>query len=401
MLYLFDGCAHSSQGEDRGFVRNVLPELFDRASIDAVLQEWAKTIADLPAGLRMAVEMGLVSSLQLARYVSVDSRPTLVRAISRVAPTAVSRSFVGRLMADPAFLVKLVLEQSLTIGSAIAYEASQRGRRLRREWDLAAVNVLSLSIVNALTIWLLAPTRTHGAPSNSRLQSFLQSLPNNAFDREGPLREYGMTKRIGSVAVKATELSVVGASIGLLNSGLQSALVRAKKPAKGSKSSTYIPSLAVPSASNAALSMGVYTGLYSCVRYQLLAGADRWMQNRMNSLTVALSGTAVLRFANNRIGEPVRLRMLGLPIKPPKTRVAAAKRRKRQQQQRARARARARSGATQQQASSKRRYAATESNGGSRAAANERGTKTSISGSADGSRRVTTTESAKPATAAN
>lgn len=47
------------QGAEDGFfaTREVLPELFDRATINCVLQEWFKTIVDLPAGLRMAVEM--------------------------------------------------------------------------------------------------------------------------------------------------------------------------------------------------------------------------------------------------------------------------------------------------------------------------------------------------------
>jgi hypothetical protein len=38
-------------------LREALPEQFDRAAIECVLAEWFKTMADLPAGLRMAVEM--------------------------------------------------------------------------------------------------------------------------------------------------------------------------------------------------------------------------------------------------------------------------------------------------------------------------------------------------------
>ena len=47
------------QGGEDGFLslREALPENFDRAAIEAVLAEWFKTLADLPAGLRMAVEM--------------------------------------------------------------------------------------------------------------------------------------------------------------------------------------------------------------------------------------------------------------------------------------------------------------------------------------------------------
>jgi hypothetical protein len=372
----------------------VLPELFDKASINAVLQEWAKTLADLPAGLRMAVEMGLVSSLQLARYISADSRPTVVRFISRITPAAVSRSFVGRLMADPAFLVKLMLEQGITISTAVTYEVTQRGNRLKQEWDLAAVNVLSLSLANAATVWLVAPSRTHGAPSNSQLQSYLQSLPNNVFDREGPLRQYGLAKRAGGFLAKATELSAIGAACGLLSSGLQSALVRAKKPASGK--GQYKPSLPVPGIGQAALLMGVYTGLYGCTRYQLLAGADRWMQNRMSSLTVALSGTAALRFGNNRIGEPIRHQMLGLPTKPPKSRLVAVKRRKRQQQQRARERAKARASNSKKASSSSRKSGSSSSSN-----TEKRSKVKTYSASADGTSRTATSSGTRRAAEAD
>lgn len=47
------------QGDDDGVFsrRVVIPELFDRATIEAVLSEWFKTLYSLPSGLRMAVEM--------------------------------------------------------------------------------------------------------------------------------------------------------------------------------------------------------------------------------------------------------------------------------------------------------------------------------------------------------
>ena len=43
-------------------LREGIPETFEREAIQAVLSEWFKTIASLPAGLRMAVEMGVVST---------------------------------------------------------------------------------------------------------------------------------------------------------------------------------------------------------------------------------------------------------------------------------------------------------------------------------------------------
>lgn len=48
-------------------------------------------------------------------------------------------------MADPAFMQKLVLEQMITVGSSLVYEAKVRGDRFWTELDLVAANVLSLS----------------------------------------------------------------------------------------------------------------------------------------------------------------------------------------------------------------------------------------------------------------
>ena len=66
-------------GDEGGYIslREGIPETFEREAIQAVLSEWFKTIASLPAGLRMAVEMGVVSSAQLVRFMSVDVRPSI------------------------------------------------------------------------------------------------------------------------------------------------------------------------------------------------------------------------------------------------------------------------------------------------------------------------------------
>ena len=65
--------------------------MYERDAINAVMGEWFKTLTSLPAAIRMAVEMGIVSSSQLVRFMSVDVRPSVVRAVSRATPTAVSR----------------------------------------------------------------------------------------------------------------------------------------------------------------------------------------------------------------------------------------------------------------------------------------------------------------------
>merc|ERR1719498_477154 len=174
--------------------RAPLGEMYERDAINAVMQEWFKTLTTLPAAIRMAIEMGIVSSSQLVRFMSVDVRPSVVRLVSRSTPTAVSRAFIGRLMADPAFLWKLGFEQAITIGGGIAYEAAHRGDRLK------AVGFGGVQRPAALR-----GERDDGVVPHSRAlvrrgaqvrpAARHDSIPNNAFDRCGPLRQYTMGTR--------------------------------------------------------------------------------------------------------------------------------------------------------------------------------------------------------------
>jgi hypothetical protein len=84
-----DGDGDGAGGGGDGFFRQRIAELFDRLAIGAVLQEWFKTVADLPLFIRRSVEMGLFSSAQLVRFLAMDVRPNVTRAVSRSLPTAV------------------------------------------------------------------------------------------------------------------------------------------------------------------------------------------------------------------------------------------------------------------------------------------------------------------------
>ena len=86
------------------------------------------------------------------------------------------------MMADPAFLQKLLMEQAITVGSSVWWEAQQRGDRFGRELDLVAVNTLSLCAANAAAVWMVSPDRSFGAPHKMPWQKMLHSLPNNIFD---------------------------------------------------------------------------------------------------------------------------------------------------------------------------------------------------------------------------
>lgn len=296
---------------DQNFLTTRAPmeETYDRNAINAVLQEWFKMLGDVPAAIRMAIEMGIVSSSQLVRFMSVDVRPSVVRAVSRSTPWA-SRAFVGRLMADPAFLWKLAFEQTVTIGGGIMYEAAHRGDNLKAEWDLAAANIMQLSLANAMTVWCLTPSRSFGAAHKFGWQRVMDSIPNNAFDKSGPLRQYTMATRAASFGAKAAELSALGAITGGLFHGINKGLVALHQK----RDEDFQPSIPVPDLKSSMLGMGAYLGLSCNLRYQLIGGADRWMTERLTTLASAITATGLARLANNHFGDQTRLFAMGLPI---------------------------------------------------------------------------------------
>lgn len=173
-----------------------------------------------------------------------------------------------RMIADPAFLYKLLLEQAATIGLAVSWELKNRKDRffffcmlplhqrithyiltknldsfiscfpfciyrIKKEWDLALVNVLTASLCNALVVWALAPCRSYGNTFRFNLQNTLQKLPNNIFERSYPLREFDLQKRIHSFCYKAAELCLVGLTAGTVQGSLSNLLAAKKQDRSG------------------------------------------------------------------------------------------------------------------------------------------------------------------------
>lgn len=252
--------------------------------------------------------MGLISSAQMARFMTVNCRPNLARAFSRLAPGNISRAFIGRMVADPAFVFKAVLEEAITVGTAVHWEAKHRGDRLKDEWDLALGNVLAQAACTGAAVWATAPSRTYGTTARFEWQMALQKLPNHVFDKSYPLREFSLQSRVGGFFYKAAQLSLVGVGVGAAAGAAQNGLLQLRKR-RDPKATT---SVTVPSVTTSALGYGAFLGLSGNLRYQLLSGADRWMGAHMNHASLVIFGTTILRALNNRLGEPSRLMLLGL-----------------------------------------------------------------------------------------
>lgn len=300
-------------GDGDGFFRRVFAELYDPKAINAVLQEWYRTMEGLPGIIRLAAEMGMFSSAALVRFMSMDVRPNVTRMMTRALPPSVSRNVVGRLMADPAFMQKLALEQVITIGASLMYEARVRGDKFWEQFDLVAVNTLTLAAANAAVVYLVAPTRAAPAPAKHEWQNMLSKLPNNVFEGTTPLRSYSNNSRVASFFVKAAQLAGVGAVAGGVQSALSSAVVELRKRADPS----FQPAVKVPSVQQSALGMAATCGIFANARYQIISGFDRYLFENANYLWSYLTLSGLLRTASTAIGEPTRHFMCGLPAPPP------------------------------------------------------------------------------------
>ncbi|XP_022681075.1 protein RETICULATA-RELATED 1, chloroplastic, partial [Setaria italica] len=295
--------------EEGGLFRRriVVQELFNREFVEAVLQEWCKTMSNLPAGLRQAYEMGLVSSAQMVRYLSIFARPTSTRSFSRALPGWLSRGLVGRTLADPAFPHKMAFEFMASFSSSVWWEMNIRKERFQQEWDLALVNVLTASCCNLMVLGLLAPCRSYGSTSRFDFQNTIEKLPNNIFEKSYPLREFDLPKRISAFFYKAAELSLVGFVAGSVQGGMSKVL----SERKGRRLSVTIPSVGTN-----ALGYGAFLGLYANLRYQLLSGLDHYMVKRFDVLGVAIFFSTAARLMNIQIGEASRRTWLGEEADP-------------------------------------------------------------------------------------
>eukprot|EP00210_Caulerpa_lentillifera_P002488 g2385.t1 len=309
--YFFDDGGEDGDGDHDKFFSKVLPQLYDKISITAVLSEWYRTVADMPTTLRRAIEMGLFSSAQLVRFLSMDIRPNATRAVQRSLPTYLSRGFIGRIMADPAFYHKLIIENILAIVGSLHYEMKIRGDQFKREWDLAVVNTLGVMVATTSAVWLLTPTRSFGAMSKLPWQKVTALLPNNVFDASGPLRQYTAQSRVLSVFTKSMELAFVGAVTGIGTIGVRDLVVFAHRK----MDPDYKPSCQSESLSRSIVGLSLFYGLHAHTRYQLVGGIDRYFFDHSNYLWSYLTTTGLCRLVNAFIAETHRPLFAGLPTK--------------------------------------------------------------------------------------
>ncbi|XP_062113275.1 uncharacterized protein LOC133824414 [Humulus lupulus] len=255
--YRFDD-EENNEDETSGLFRgrHLVPEVFDKETLNAILQEWMKTMRDLPMGLQQACELGALSSAKLTRFFFFNTRPTLLRHLTRLLPPDMAMDFVAKIMADPSLPYKLCLEAVFSLGCSIWLEEKDFKREC---WPLVLTNAVTNATCNALFVWSLAPKHV---PFGSRRR---QRVAISFFHKAVAFFALGFTAKAFTQVITHENISVSNIS-------------------------------------KEALAVGLSLGLVSNLRYHLISGIDRRVQRHFDVPMVSLAFCLALRFVNIAIG---------------------------------------------------------------------------------------------------
>ncbi|KAL3680487.1 hypothetical protein R1sor_023443 [Riccia sorocarpa] len=278
---------------------------FDRVEVARVIGAAGRRRDTLPEDIQLGLERGLVDPEVLENFFKLDEQPILADLTSRF------QGLRERWLADPRFLQRLAIEETISITTTLFAQYERRGDRFWKEIDYVTTDSLRGAVVDFFTVWLPAPRLSFRAldPRNEdfntleSLKGLLGSFPDNAFQRAQAGVSWGVSERIGAIVVGGLKLFGVGfisclgtvaATNFVLN--VRQRLSSDKAPKPQNKRSPILKT---------ALVYGTFLGTSANLRYQVIAGvvehwlADYWLASQ------PLAGSVVsflARTANSYFG---------------------------------------------------------------------------------------------------
>lgn len=166
-------------------------------------------------------------------------------------------------------------------------------------------------MLDCVLVTLLAPTAVLGVSSKAarmasnkgilaRLTSFSSMLPSNIFQASTPAASFTLSQRVLCYIVKGLEYSLAGMTCGFIGQTFANSMMLVKR--KVSTSDDHVP---IPDAFRTALVWGLFMGVSSNTRYQVVAGLERAVELTPLAKSfplVANAFTVFIRFVNNIYG---------------------------------------------------------------------------------------------------
>lgn len=244
---------------------------------------------DLPDDLRQALAIGAVQREAVQRYRSFLRIP-LLGALIHIA------SFRSRLLADSTFFFKVLVQEVIGNGTALASEIAVRGKDTWDELEYVASDLIVGTVVEAAFVWILAPTLPK-PPGGGRIATFLNLLPANAFAKAPSAT---VPLRIASFVYGGLQYMVVGLAGGIVGTAITYGLIEGRK--KLDKS--YQPKRPLPDVLPNSLAWGTFMALSSNTRFQIVEGMERGIAVVCGGVQkpAVNAGIVTLRFANNYWG---------------------------------------------------------------------------------------------------
>ncbi|KAM7276647.1 hypothetical protein ACFE04_018513 [Oxalis oulophora] len=260
---------------------------FDRAEIARVMNAAGRKRDILPQDLQKGLDLGIVSPDVLESYFDLEKFPFISELTNRF------QGFRERLLADPKFLHRLAIEESISITTTLLAQYEKRKENFFEELDYVITDSLRGIVVDFFTVWLPAPTLSFLSYADEAnvpdgLGAFLGSIPDNAFQKNLAGRDWNLNLRLASVLFGGLKLASVGfiSSIGAVASsnGLY-AVRRLVNPA----SVADMKMKRSPILKTAMVYAG-FLGISANLRYQFIAGiVEHRLSDQFSSQTVLVN----------------------------------------------------------------------------------------------------------------
>ncbi|KAE8680537.1 adaptin family protein [Hibiscus syriacus] len=265
-----------------------------------VMKEAKARGVELPSDMLEAAKSNGLRKLFLLRY--LDLQGTVWPLGFLIKYCSLLRN---RMLADPSFLFKVGTEIVIDSCCATFAEIQKRGKDFWAEFELFLADLLVGIVVDIALVGMLAPYARFGQPSASRglfgsLQHATASLPSSVFEAERPGCKFSVKQRIATYFYKGVLYGSVGFGCGLVGQGIANLIMTAKRNIRKSDEDIPVP----PLVKSAAL-WGVFLGVSSNTRYQIINGLERLVEASPAAKQVpllAMAFTVGVRFANNIYG---------------------------------------------------------------------------------------------------
>ncbi|KAL2621342.1 hypothetical protein R1flu_001547 [Riccia fluitans] len=259
---------------------------FDRVEVARVIGAAGRRRETLPEDIQLGLERGLVAPEVLESFFKLDEQPILADLTSRF------QGLRERWLADPRFLQRLAIEETISITTTLLAQYERRGDRFWKEIDYVTTDTIRGAVVDFFTVWLPAPRlsfrvldpRDEDFNTLESLNGLLGSFPDNAFQRAQAGVSWGVSERIGAIIVGGLKLFGVGfiSCIGTVAAtnfvlNVRQRLSADKAPKTQNKRSPILKT---------ALVYGTFLGTSANLRYQVIAGvvehwlADYWLASQ-------------------------------------------------------------------------------------------------------------------------